>query len=107
MTSASNSPPKLGLDRSKVGRKKGTPNKTTKLLKDAILKAAEKAGGKGGLVSYLQVQARENPGPFLALLGKVLPMQIAGHDGGAFEVTVIELVAEPVPAEMLDDANDE
>jgi hypothetical protein len=43
--------PKVGLDRSKVGRKKGTPNKTTKLLKDAILKAAEKAGGKGGLVS--------------------------------------------------------
>lgn len=72
------SPPKVGLDRSKVGRKKGTPNKTTKLLKDAILKAAEKAGGKGGLVSYLQLQARENPGPFLALLGKVLPMQIAG-----------------------------
>lgn len=81
-------------NRSKLGgRKKGTPNKTTKLLKDAILKAAEKAGGKGGLVSYLQVQASKNPGPFMALLGKVLPMQIAGHDGGAFEVTVIELVA--------------
>lgn len=87
------STPKVGLDRSKVGRKKGTPNKTTKLLKDAILKAAEKAGGKGGLVSYLQVQARENPGPFLALLGKVLPMQIAGPDGGPLEVTIIELVA--------------
>src|ERR1700730_10903488 len=72
------------------GRKKGTPNKTTKLLKDAILKAAEKAGGKGGLVTYLQAQASKNPGPFMALLGKVLPMQIAGHDGGAFEVTVIE-----------------
>lgn len=42
--------PKVGrnrLDRSKTGRKKGTPNKTTQLLKDAILKAAEKAGGKG------------------------------------------------------------
>lgn len=82
MTSASKpsapKAPKVGLDRSKVGRKKGTPNKTTKLLKDAILKAAEKAGGKGGLVAYLQMQARETPGPFLALLGKVLPMQIAG-----------------------------
>lgn len=33
------------------GRKKGTPNKTTALLKDAILKAAECAGGAGGLVS--------------------------------------------------------
>lgn len=46
------------------------------LLKDAILKAAESAGGPQGLVGYLESQARENPGPFLALLGKVLPMQI-------------------------------
>lgn len=60
------------------GRAKGVPNKTTKLLKDAILKAAEKAGGKGGLVTYLKTQATENPGPFMALLGKVLPMQISG-----------------------------
>lgn len=73
--------PKVGLDRSKTGRAKGTPNKTTKLLKDAILKAAENAGNKvggDGLVSYLEAQAAENPGPFMALLGKVLPMQIAG-----------------------------
>lgn len=64
------------------GRQKGTPNKTTALLKDAILKAAELAGnkvddgGNGGLVSYLEKQAIQNPGPFLALLGKVLPMQV-------------------------------
>lgn len=60
------------------GRPKGVPNKTTALLKDAILKAADDAGGKGGLVGYLTLQATENPGPFMALLGKVLPMQIAG-----------------------------
>jgi hypothetical protein len=76
--------PKVGLDRSKTGRAKGTPNKTTALLKDAILKAAELAGNKvgdNGMVSYLEVQATENPGPFMALLGKVLPMQITGEDG--------------------------
>jgi hypothetical protein len=60
------------------GRKKGQVNKTTALLKDAIIQAAEKAGGKGGLVSYLETQASENPGPFLSLLGKVLPLQIQG-----------------------------
>jgi hypothetical protein len=73
--------PKVGLDRSKTGRAKGTPNKTTALLKDAILKAAENAGnktGSDGLISYLERQAEENPGPFLALLGKVLPMQVTG-----------------------------
>lgn len=58
------------------GRPKGSQNKTTALLKDAILKAAEAAGGKDGLVGYLTVQAQENPAPFMTLLGKVLPMQI-------------------------------
>ena len=67
------------------GRKKGTPNKTTALLKDAILQAATNAGG-GDLTNYLQVQATENPGPFMSLLGKVLPMQVTGEDGGPLQV---------------------
>ena len=72
------------------GRPKGSPNKTTALLKDAILKAAQIAGnkvGEEGMVSYLAVQAEENPGPFMSLLGKVLPMQITGDEGGAIQVT--------------------
>jgi hypothetical protein len=60
------------------GRKKGAPNKTTTQLKEAILAAAEQAGGDGGLVKYLHEQARMNPGHFMTLLGKVLPMQVAG-----------------------------
>ena len=60
------------------GRQKGVPNKTTALLKDAILQAASQAGGEGGLVGYLQLQAIENPGPFMSLLGKVLPTQVEG-----------------------------
>jgi hypothetical protein len=76
------------------GRPKGVPNKTTALLKDAILRAADNAGGKEGLVGYLTTQAEANPGPFMALLGKVLPMQVTGADGGPMElVTRIELVA--------------
>jgi hypothetical protein len=63
-----------------LGRPKGTPNKTTALLKDAILKAAEAAGGGGpdGLAEYLARQAVANPGPFMTLLGKVLPLQVTG-----------------------------
>lgn len=75
------------------GRPKGVPNKTTALLKDAILQAAHKAGGDGGMVQYLTDQAEKNPGPFMALLGKVLPMQITGEDGGAIQIAKIELVA--------------
>jgi hypothetical protein len=63
------------------GRKKGTPNKTTALLKDMILEAAELAGqdmGGDGAVQYLRMQATLNPGPFLSLLGRVLPTQLTG-----------------------------
>ncbi len=60
-------------------------------MKDAVLKAATEAGG-GDIVAYLTKQAIENPGPFLTLLGKVLPMQVTG-DPEMPLVTRIELVA--------------
>jgi hypothetical protein len=71
-----------------AGKPKGATSKTTALLKDAILKAAEQAGGPEGLVGYLKTQADKNPGPFMALLGKVLPMQVTGEDGGAVQIVV-------------------
>lgn len=80
--------PKVGLDRSKTGRKKGTPNKTTALLKDAILKAAAGAGD-GDMAVYLEKQAKDNPGPFMALLGKVLPMQVNAEVEGGLTITVV------------------
>ena len=70
------------------GRPKGTPNKTTTLLKEAIILAADQAGGKEGLVGYLKKQAEENPGPFMALLGKVIPLQVTGEEGGAIKVVI-------------------
>jgi hypothetical protein len=73
--------PKIGEGKPGPGRPKGLPNKTTALLKDAILKAAATAGGEGGLEGYLAIQATLSPGPFLALLGKVLPLQLANDDG--------------------------
>lgn len=79
---------KRGGKRPGSGRKKGIPNKLSGMLKDAILDAAGKAGGSEGIIGYLQVQAKENPGPFMALLGKVLPMQVTGDDGGPVETKV-------------------
>lgn len=75
------------------GRPKGTPNKTTALLKDALLIAAEQAGGKAGLVGYLRTQANENPAAFLSLLGKVLPLQVTGEGGGPIRTQRVEIVA--------------
>ncbi|MEY9806969.1 hypothetical protein [Bradyrhizobium elkanii] len=64
------------------GRKKGTPNKVSGQLREMILEAAELAGDeieKGkGTIAYLKQQAKNNPGPFMSLLGKVLPTQISG-----------------------------
>lgn len=59
------------------GRPRGALNKTTTQLKEAILEAAVQAGN-GSLVEYLAKQANDNPGPFLSLLGKVLPLVVAG-----------------------------
>lgn len=82
-------PPAAGM-----GRPKGTPNKTTALLKDAIIEAAVEAGDKAGLVGYLKTQARENPAAFLTLLGKVLPLQVTGPNGGAIRtITQVMLTA--------------
>jgi len=75
------------------GRKAGTPNKLTALLKDEILQAASDAHPDGRL-GYLTEQAKDNPNAFLTLLGKVLPMQINGSgENGEVEIvfkTVIE-----------------
>lgn len=73
------------------GRPKGSPNKTTALLKDAIIKAAEAQGdgGKDGLVGYCTFLARDEPKAFAQLLGKVLPMQVTGEDGGPLTLEII------------------
>ncbi len=73
----------------KAGNKRG-PAKVTKALKEAIIEAANAAGGKDGMVGYLTTQATEQPAAFMGLLGKVLPMQIAGDPDNPVAITVIE-----------------
>lgn len=59
------------------GRKKGTPNKLTVQVKDAIQNAFSTVGGE----KYLVKVAKEDPRTFCALLGKVLPTQLEGDLG--------------------------
>lgn len=79
------------------GRPRGSVNKTTALLKDAILQAATEAGN-GDMVAYLKEQAKKNPGPFMALLGKVLPMQLTGEGGGALMIQVTRFADDNDPS---------
>lgn len=60
------------------GRPKGVPNKNTAAIKEMVILALEQAGG----VSYLTTQAKKNPKAFLALLGRVLPLQVTGPGPG-------------------------
>jgi len=67
------------------GRPKGVPNKVPQALKDMILQALANVGG----VAYLEQQATNNPTAYMALVGRVLPLQV--KDGGA-EPTVPTVV---------------
>ena len=66
------------------GRKKGTPNKVNKELKDMILGALDDMGGQ----KYLCSQAATNPNAFLALVGRVLPMTVQGDKDNPVETVV-------------------
>jgi len=75
-----------GGRREGAGRKPGMPNKITATLRDAILMAAEAAGGETGVVGYLTAQATASPASFLALHGKIPPTQVTGANDGPLEV---------------------
>lgn len=69
-------PPKVGANTGNAGkgRPKGSANKTTTEVKEMILEALSGVGG----VDYLIGQAKENPKAFLALVGRVMPLQLNG-----------------------------
>lgn len=90
-TVAKRLPPSAGR-----GRKKGEVNKTTRVLKEAILLAAQETGqdgkGKGGLTGYCRFLAAKEPKAFATLLGRVLPLQVegTGADGAITFRTIYE-----------------
>lgn len=72
------------------GRPKGSINKTTAAVKDMVVAALDKAGG----ITYLLEQAEANPTAFLTLVGKVIPLQLAGDVENPIQHCVkIELVS--------------
>src|SRR6516162_7134290 len=80
------------------GRPKGSANKVTVALKEAILQAGENVGGEKGLVGYLERLAVENSSAYAGLLAKILPHQLAmdaGSDGGPTQITFKRIIVYP------------
>lgn len=80
-----------GFAKGNPGKPKGATNKTTREVKEMILQALEGAGG----VKYLTERAKDprTASAFLTLVGKVLPLQVTGEDGGPVQtVARIEIV---------------
>lgn len=75
--------PLKGDERRSQGKHKGTrggPHRTTEVLKDAIIYAAQSIGedgqGLNGLVGFLRKVAREEPRTYAMLLAKIIPLQV-------------------------------
>lgn len=79
MADTKRKPPNAGK-----GRRKGVPNKTTKVLRDLILQTLDDVGG----ADYLKMVAIHDPKTFCGLLAKVLPMQLVGLGDGPVSIVV-------------------
>jgi len=81
------------------GRPRGALNKTTTALKEAILLAAEEVGydrqGEDGLTGYLRKVAEDDVKAFSSLLGKVLPMTVAGDKENPVVHEIVRRIVRP------------
>jgi hypothetical protein len=68
------------------GRPKGSQNKTTVAVKQALAEAFEGIGGVSALITW----AREQPGEFYKLWGRMLPLEANLHHDG--QVTLEQLI---------------
>lgn len=84
-----------GGTRPGAGRPKGSLDKGNALIREMVVQALNKAGG----IAYLSRIAESHPAAFLALVSKVMPIQIEGTapDGSIAATLTIEYVR-PNPA---------
>jgi len=73
------------------GRPKGSQNKTTRQVKDMVLKALDQAGG----VAFLKRCALDpkTRGAFLTLVGKAMPLQLTGPNDGPIQIAAAIVAA--------------
>lgn len=76
------------------GRPKGTPNKLTASVKEAIESAAQGLGGGTRLEAWAR-EAPENEKAFwTTIYPKLLPLQVTGRDGGPLQIAAANLMTD-------------
>lgn len=76
------------------GRPKGTPNRLTASVKEAIEAAAQGLGGASRLEAWAR-EAPENEKAFwTSIYPKLLPLQVTGKDGGPLQVAAVNLMTD-------------
>lgn len=66
------------------GRVKGSKNKTTTAVKEALTAVYAKKGGDAALLTW----AKENETEFYKLWGRMLPMEHTGEGGGPIQTSM-------------------
>lgn len=67
------------------GRKKGTPNKVTTSMKQAVVEAFDALGGVEAMTSW----ARQNKTQFYTkIVPKLIPLQLTGEAGGPIQIVI-------------------
>lgn len=85
------------------GRPKGSPNKTTLAVKDALTQAFDKLGGVPALVRF----AKKRPDLFYPLWGRMLPHEVNGNLTAQIQLQLVEEIIDDDPPETDRTANDQ
>lgn len=76
------------LSRTGAGRPKGSKNKTTLQVKEAISFAAEGLGGAERLVAWAKEDPQNERVFWAQIYPKLLPLEISGNNGGPIEAVI-------------------
>jgi len=78
------------------GSRKGTPNKWSSDIRTMMFEALHRAGG----VQYLADRAIDAPGPFLTLLGRMLPVStVTGDSASAMHLLAAQIISQQMLAQ--------
>jgi hypothetical protein len=78
------------------GRQRGTPNKTSVVLKDTILEVVERLGGAQGLYEWVKGDPENERAFWVSIAPKLLPMEFASSKDSLLQGTVTVVWQPPV-----------